>query len=508
VGRLPFDPDRFGAREASKREAPEREAPALTVSQAAGRITSTLRTHLSGTLRIVGQVSGFRERTHWYFDIKDAGAVLGCVVWRSTARRLSFVPEDGQEVVVSATVDFYERQGRLSLIVTRIEPVGAGALEIAYRALCEELRALGWFDVERKRPLPVFPRRVGVITSRSSAALQDVLDTMRRRCPAVDVGLIDVRVQGDGAAGEIVRAIERAGRDRERLGLDAILLTRGGGSMEDLWAFNERVVAEAIVKSAVPVVAAIGHETDTTIAELVADARGATPTQAAMLLTPDRAALSEQIDACAARLDARARQLVDMHGRHLRSLASRPVIADPRQSVRTATDRMLACERHLAMSTRSVLSARRGRVETRSARLERHRPVAVVARREARLEIALSRLRGAASARLDRDRLDRVESRLGQALGARLGRSSGRVEMIDRELRAVGPIGVLERGFSCTTSASGALVRSPGDVTPGERITTRVAEGSFESIVDGKRPRRTRVDEDDAPQMDLFGAEP
>ncbi len=269
------------------------QAAPLTVSQLAQRIGETIGGGFPQPVRVVGEVSGFKPNTHWYFNLKDADSVIGCVMFSSTARSALFTPSDGQQVVVTGRPDFWAKGGKTSFVVSRIEPVGQGALDAAFKALCDELRALGWFDQARKRPIPRFPRRVAVVTAATGAALQDVLVTMRRRCPAVEVGVVDVAVQGDGAAQDISAVFRWLGREHRRLGVEVILLTRGGGSKEDLWTFNERVVAEAIVRSPIPVVAAIGHEVDFTIAELVADERAATPTQAAMKVTPDTPALLE-----------------------------------------------------------------------------------------------------------------------------------------------------------------------------------------------------------------------
>jgi exodeoxyribonuclease VII large subunit len=229
------------------------------------------------------------------------------VLFANVVRKHRIVLRDGLEVVVTGSLEFYAKAGKLSFIGTNAQPVGAGALDLAFKQLCEELRGLGWFDEVRKRPLPTFPRRVAVITSRSSAALQDVLDTMRRRCPAVEVALVDARVQGESAAAELRAKLVALSLRHREMGVDAIIITRGGGSAEDLWAFNDRALAEAILKCPVPVVAAIGHETDTTIAELVADVRAATPTQAAMRLTPDGDTLLEQVDLAHARPRAQSR---------------------------------------------------------------------------------------------------------------------------------------------------------------------------------------------------------
>lgn len=461
-----FDPARMAGARAPEGPAPAPVAspgggPAMRVSELAGLIDRALRNGLPARVRVVGEVSGFRERTHWYFDLKDESAVVNCVMFASAARRAGFTPANGQAVVVTGGVEFYAPQGRASLKVDAIEPVGAGALDLAFRALAAELRALGWFDAERKRPVPVFPRAVGVVTSRTGAALQDVLDTMRRRCPAVGVVLLDVRVQGDRAAPEIAAAVDWLGREHERLGIDAILLTRGGGSMEDLWAFNDRRVAEAIVRCPVPVVAAIGHETDTTIAELVADERAATPTQAAMRLTPDRAALLEQVASMARRLG---------------------MLVRTRWEAGAASQR--SAEQSLTRVIRGMLAEHGGRIVRVAGGLERVRPQAALQRRRDAASDAAARLAGAIARRLDRGELERAAERLRLVIAARCGREDARAQAAERQLRAVGPLSVLARGFTCTLREDGTLVRSVAQVGAGDRVRTVVPDGSFDSVVE------------------------
>ncbi len=249
-----FDPSKArGARKAEGPAAPAVRDGAVPVSRLAEIIALTLRDGIASPIRVVGEVSGFRDRTHWYFDLKDEGAVVSCACFAQAARKQGFTPENGQEVVATGRVDFYAKQGKTQLYVDKLEPVGAGALELRFRALCEELRGLGWFEVGRKRALPAFPRRVAVVTSRSGAALQDVIDTARRRCPAVELVVCDVPVQGDGAAPAIVRTLGELSARHGELGIDAVVVTRGGGSMEDLWAFNERAVAQAVLDCPVPI---------------------------------------------------------------------------------------------------------------------------------------------------------------------------------------------------------------------------------------------------------------
>lgn len=501
-GRLPFNAGDL--RKDSAKKKPDAEQ-AITVSALAGLLDAAVREGTPPKLRVIGEVSGFRDRTHWYFDLKDADAVVQCVVFASSARRLGFVPENGQEVIASGRLDYYAKSGKVSLIATRLEPVGAGALDLAYQKLVEELRGLGWFAEERKRALPFFPRRIAVLTSRSSAAYQDVLDTARRRCASVEIVLVDVRVQGEAATPEIAQAIRDVSRLHEKLGVDAMLVTRGGGSKEDLWCFNERVVAEAIAESRVPVVAAIGHETDTTIAELVADVRAATPTQAAMRLVPDAQALGEQVSRQGARLGQSLRRAVQHSGARLDAIQSRPIFRMPGSLVAPMRGEVDA----LARRAEHALGQRVGRASVRlerlAGRLEQHRPDRVASRMERQIA---AKLAGA-------------EQKLVAAIRRRIEKQRDKLLGLGRELGAVSPIAVLERGYSVTLDANGRALRSIGDMKQGDTIETRLADGSVRSVVGESdpsrapaKPKQTKKAKnsskkqkpgDERDQMDLFG---
>lgn len=467
MGRLPFDPGRVtGARAPEPAPAPKH----LTVTQLSGLIESTLREIPSG-LKVVGEIGQFRERTHWYFDIKDAGAVMSCVMWQSAARKAGFTPAAGQQVLLTGRVEFYPPQGRTQFIVEKIEPVGAGALDLAFKKLCEELRTLGYFSEERKRPLPLLPRKVAIVTSRSAAALQDVLDTVRRRCPSLPLALVDVRVQGEGAAAQVARAITRIGRMHTKLGsggVDVILVTRGGGSMEDLWAFNERIVAEAIFRSPIPVVAAIGHETDTTIAELVADVRGATPTQAAMRIAPDSGDLRRQLSSMGGRLAGLLARQVRLDAERLRSAARHRAFADPMLIVDEKREELRTRSRDLVHALRERVQRGSAALDHAARRLNRHRPEAVYARRESALTHAAANLRA--------------------ALAARLTRRADALDAAARALDLVGPHNVLKRGYSVTLRADGTVIRSATEAHTGETIQTRLADGAFTSVVNQQSP--------------------
>lgn len=505
MGRLPFDPKKM----ASTRKAGN--AP-LSVSVLAGRIDGALRQSFPKSVRVVGEISGLRDRTHWYFDLKDEQAVVHCVMFASARKRVGFAAKDGQEVVLTGRVEFYAPSGRVSLVVSRMEPVGVGRLELAYRALCDELRGLGWFEPTRKRPLPTMPRRIAIVTSRSAAALADVVDTAQRRFPGVELCLVDVRVQGDSAAGEIARALVALSDQAEDLGIDAIILTRGGGSMEDLWAFNDRQVAQAIVDCSIPVVAAIGHETDTTIAELVADVRAATPTQAAMRLIPDRDALREQVTSLAQRLESLAERHLSANRDRLESLARHPYLTDPGAVVKRGRDRLAGLTRMLRAVEEAQCRSSAYRLEQVARRLDAVGPVKLHARRVTILAVLTQRLGHAVGERLSVD-CDDLAHGLDRAW--RVARREQRIRLngLERTLEAVGPRAVLERGYSVTRTADGRVVRARDEVRPGQTLTTILAHGQVRSVVqpDGEakrsgRPQPSVPTPAGKDQLDLFAS--
>ncbi|MEM9416060.1 MAG: exodeoxyribonuclease VII large subunit [Planctomycetota bacterium] len=361
-------------------DAKPKSGDAMPVADLVGRIKRTLNTHLPGKLRVVGEISNLSDRNHWFFSLKDESAAIRCVMFASAARQVRFPVRDGLEVVATGRVDVFPAQGQVQFYVDRLEPVGQGALEQRLRAMIDELRGLGHFDPEHKRPLPAIPRRIAVVTSRSAAALQDVIDTARRRWAGCELVLCDVRVQGDAAAPQIAAMIDRLSRDHEQLGIDAILLTRGGGSIEDLWAFNERAVADALYRCEVPVVAAIGHETDVTVAELVADVRCATPTQAAMTLVPDRETLSQQVDQLSDRLGLALRRRAQQARDRLRAAERHTAVSRPDKLLHGPGERLVQASARLATLLPRVTKANRDRLDALARHLDAVGPQRVLER--------------------------------------------------------------------------------------------------------------------------------
>ena len=310
--------------------------PVVTVSELNRRARTLLENQFE-ILWVAGELSGVKKAPsgHWYFCLKDASAQIDCVMYRNRAQFLDFRPENGQQVEVRARVTLYEPRGAFQLTVEEIRRAGLGALYEAFEKLKAKLEAEGLFEAARKKPLPAFPRAIGIVTSPAAAALRDVLTTLARRARMVPVILYPAQVQGEGAAGQIVRAIRAANARAE---CDVLIVCRGGGSLEDLWAFNEEAVARAIAASALPIVSGVGHETDFSIADFVADLRAPTPTAAAVAASPDREALSADLAALRRRLGRDMRRIVEVGSQRL-DRASRRLLT-PAERVQRHRERL------------------------------------------------------------------------------------------------------------------------------------------------------------------------
>lgn len=435
--------------------------PPLTVSELGSRISTALATGVQDPVRVAGEIGTFSERNgHWYFNLKDDKAIVQCVCWASAAQRVKHQPAAGEAVEIVGTVVHWSPQGRTQLRVEQIERAGEGDQQAAFRRLCAELRGLGWFSDESKQTLPRYPRRVAVITSGAGAALQDVLATGSRLWPACELVLVDVPVQGAGAAEKIAAAIAATDAAAKAQGIEAILLTRGGGSAEDLQAFNDRSIAAAIHAAATPLIAAIGHESDTSIAELVADRRASTPTQAAMVLLPNREDESQRLDLLAESLLLRFERFV---GQRIER------VAGAERAMTTGMRRRVALARQRHLSAETAIIARR--------------PHALLAARRAVVDDAAARMRRGLMQRVidSRARVDR--NQLGSGVRRAIVKSAALLEERQRVLEAVGPEAVLARGYSLTTDAAGHVVRSSDDVQAGDELVTRVADGTLRSTV-------------------------
>lgn len=328
---------------------------------------------------VFGEVCNCRRPAsgHVYFALKDSQAQLPAVMWRSSASRLRFDLQDGLEVVATGRVEVYAPQGKYQLIADRLEPLGVGELELAFRQLCEKLAAEGLFDSERKRPLPRFPNRIALITSPTGAAVRDLLQVITRRWKAADIVILPVAVQGKAAAPQIASALQSVA---ELPGVDVVVTGRGGGSPEDLWAFNEEVVARAIFDCPVPVISAVGHEIDVTIADLVADRRALTPSEAGEIVVPDRAEISAAVDHLRHRLLNGLTRRLDQARSRFDGLTSRPAFARPLDALLDRSALVDDVADQLQRALRTTISERKNRLATLSAKLDALSPFRVLHR--------------------------------------------------------------------------------------------------------------------------------
>jgi exodeoxyribonuclease VII large subunit len=351
----------------------------FSVSQLTGQLKTVLE-ELYFDVWVSGEVSNIsRPRSgHIYFTLKDEGAQIRAAIWQSTARRLRFALEDGMHVLCRGGVEVYAPQGSYTLIVRQIEPRGEGALQAKLRKLHEKLAAEGLFDPARKRPLPRFPRRIALVTSPSGAAVRDFLKVVRRRWQGIHVLVVPARVQGDGAAGEIVAAIRRVNRLARPV--DVLVVTRGGGSLEDLWTFNEEAVVRAIHASHVPVVSAVGHEIDVTLSDLAADFRAATPTEAAEHVVPSQEDVVAGIDGLRSRLAAALRGTALRARARLDALAERRVLRRPLDRVHDLARRLDELGQRADRAAARQVTRADERLASFASRLESLSPLAVLAR--------------------------------------------------------------------------------------------------------------------------------
>ena len=353
--------------------------PVLTVSQLTARIKDTLESAFPSGW-VSGEVSDFSQSHagHIYFTLKDEQAQIRGVIWRTTVGRLRFKLQDGLAVLCCGDVDVYPPRGSYQLVVRQIEPRGEGALQLAFRQLHAKLAAEGLFDPRHKKPLPRFPRRIAIVTSPTGAAVRDFLEVVRRRWPDVHVLIIPARVQGEGAAQEIARGVAVANHLRPRP--DVLVVTRGGGSIEDLWSFNEEVVVRAIFASAIPVVSAVGHEIDVTLADLVADVREPTPSAAAERIVPSADEVIAGLRHLGQRLSGALRATASDARTRLDAIARRRVFSRPFDLVQTLSQQVDDLDDRLSRAARQRLTRGRDQLATMSARLESLSPLAVLSR--------------------------------------------------------------------------------------------------------------------------------
>ena len=434
----------------------------ITVTQLNRETSQLLAEHFLSVL-VEGELSNLSTPAsgHMYFSLKDANAQVRCAMFRPQQRRLTFKPENGKQVIVRAQVSLYEPRGDYQLIVEQIEEAGDGVLRRAFDALKLKLSEQGLFDAAHKQSLPTLPTAIGVITSPSGAAIRDILTVLQRRFTAIPVIVYPVAVQGDNAKHEIAEAIATANRHKQ---CDVIILGRGGGSLEDLWAFNEELVARAIYDSEIPIISAVGHETDFTIADFVADLRAATPSAAAEHASPDQQQWLSRFVYLESRLQQQLQRKLNQKQQTLDWLSQRLQQQHPGQKLARNARRMDELEARLKLAMHTKLRHMAGSVEAKTAQLWQHNPVVTINSHKQRQEYLSQRLL-AATAR----KLEQFNQRLLNA---------------SQTLHAVSPLATLNRGYAMAINpSSGEIIRSTEQLKLGDMVQTRLAQGRFTSQI-------------------------
>lgn len=428
-------------------------------------LVSTVRTHIEreySDVWVEGEISNFRAPAsgHLYLTLKDKDAQIGLVIFRSQARLLRFRPENGLQIVARGRVTIYEDRGELQVIAEYLEPKGAGALQVAFEQLKAKLEAEGLFDAGRKKAIPVLPGRIGIVTSPQAAALRDILNILRRRHHTVNVLIFPAQVQGEAAPLEVGNGVRYFNKARN---VDVIIVARGGGSAEDLAAFNHEGLARTIASSQIPVISAVGHETDFTIIDFVADLRAPTPSAAAELVIRSRQEIEEQAEGLHQRLGRAMRYRLLMGRQRLTELAQHGAFARMMALINQRQQKLDDLVHRLERSERQLLETQRRQWEVASAKV-RHYDVR-------RILASIHK------------ELDSHTAALGNAARTRLMQQRSRLDQLSGELQALSPLAILERGYALVFDSSGKLVKDAVQVQPGDDITARLAQGTITATV-------------------------
>jgi len=516
-----------------------------TVSQVNSLIKVALEENLPSRLIVRGEISDFKHHTsgHCYFSLKDQSGVLPCVMWAGKFRNVKFSPEDGMAVLATGHIDVYTIGGKYQLYVDKLEPEGVGALQLAFEQMVKKLQDEGLFDDVHKKPIPTYPDRIGILTSESGAAVHDIIDSIHHRWPCVKLFLYPVPVQGEGAAEKIAAGLRDINRRNKKLKLDVIIVGRGGGSLEDLWAFNEEVLARAIFGSKIPVISAVGHEVDVTVADFVADARASTPTKAGVVAVPDIQEVLGQLVGMERRLTGQTKAMVKLAQQNLEIILANAVFRNPLLLVQNAQQQLDELSAELAETVKELLAEMREKLSAAKeqiVRIEPHRllgnKTVVLNNLHSRGKMAIQNilscyyqeLSGTVAKLRDSTRTMFVKKRWqlqfgydqiikihpgsilsrknvelnnlsnGVKTAIKTAINKRRIQLTAQEslLAGLNPKSVLQRGYSITTSKkTGLLVRTLEDIGIGDRLLTELAdENLIESKVtkNYKRPKVKR----------------
>lgn len=438
------------------------ERTILTVSQLNNEVGQLLAQGFPA-LWVEGEISNFVRAAsgHLYFSLKDAGAQVRCAMFRNRAMYMQLAPRNGLKIMVRGKVGLYEPRGEYQFIIEHMEDAGIGALQRQFEELKRKLQAQGLFAGEHKKPLPAFPRCIGVITSPTGAAVRDILNVLKRRCPQIPVLVFPVLVQGEGSKEQIVNAIRQADREQR---CDVLILARGGGSIEDLWSFNEEIVAQAVYACQTPIISGVGHEIDFTIADFVADIRAPTPSAAAELVSPDMTAHQTHLQRLFQQLQRNQLRKIQLASEHLLRLQQRLGNQRPTNRLQQKAQRLDELDMRLRAALARSLQQRSARLENLHARLQTQSPVRRI--------------------RQQQEQLARLRQQLALRINQQLEKARNRLQMQAGQLQALSPLATLERGYSIVRNAETAqLVRSTASLRLGQTVATELLDGSFESIV-------------------------
>lgn len=436
----------------------------LTVSQLNRQSKELLETYLH-RIQVTGEISNLARPAsgHWYFTLKDARAQVRCAMFKSRTLGTRFTPKEGDQVLIGASVSLYEARGDYQLIVDSMQSAGEGALKIAFEQLKERLHRQGYFNPEHKKPIPAQPKHIGIVTSPTGAAVKDIISVLKRRFPSLPISIYPTQVQGELAAGQIVSAIQRANRDGF---CDVLIVGRGGGSLEDLWPFNEEVVAHAIFQSVIPIISAVGHEVDTSISDYVADLRAPTPSAAAELVSPDRfewLGRFEQLERSLLRI---MQNRLNQQRFHLLQLVKR--LRHPKDKLQENMQRLDMAQLKLHNVIHRKLSQQKERTSALQSRLQVHQPKQQI--------------------QLLRQHSNQLQQRLSHAMNQQLTLLKSQLARQAEVLNAVSPLNVLSRGYAIVTTEHGKAVRVASDVNIGDTLYTRLHQGNLTcQVIDNTR---------------------
>lgn len=458
----------------------KKNAKIYSVKEINTKIKYVLEDGLPSRMIVSGEISGWRPHSsgHSYFSLKDEGGILPCVMWKSAIERLKIDINSGMAVLATGHIDVYPAGGKYQYYVDKLQPAGIGDLQQAFEKMQKQLRAEGLFSDEHKKPIPKYPMRIGLVTSASGAAVKDIADSIYTRWPCAKMLIYPATVQGASAAKEIAKAIRGVNNRNNKLKIDILIVGRGGGSMEDLWAFNEEPVARAIYASKIPVISAVGHEIDFTIADYVADARASTPTKAGVIAVPDMTEVLERISAAQRRLQHNAERKVEVCMYRLEAAKASGAFRNPYLIVNNAAQQVDEASLRLTESARRMFGGLREKLMRGQERVMRIEPHRLIAEKKIEINSLCNTLSGVAKNTVSERKpgIERFENRIKSQIVQVIGKKQLQLTAIENKLAGLNPRAVLERGYSITSlKETGKVVIAASDAKTGDLLVTELA---------------------------------